>query len=246
MDLQQLEIFTNYIKDLIVQNQEYTQQIITLDNDLNAINLKVKIFENSDKEHSAKIKELENKYVCEIKELENKYICEIMTLKDNIVNLKKENSEKSSKTIWETTQNKIKEKDEHIEELKRTIEFYKRTNIVLVGSTQEIKPEVIKPEVIKPEVIKPEIIKPEIKSEIIKPEVKEIPKQKRKIKTTSKSNDINEDENIIQPVVVPKPTKSTKNIKKQEVKESQIIQKIVIKEESECSEDELERRLMGM
>ena len=213
MDMQQLEIFTNLIKGLIVQNQDYAQQIVSLDNALEAVNSKVKVFENSEKEYFAKIKELENKYMDEI-----------MTLKDNILNLKKENSEKSSKTIWETTQNKIKEKDEQIEELKRTIEFYKRTHNVLVGTTPEVKPEIKE----------------------VKPEIKEVPKQKRKTKTTIKTSDINEDEIIIQPVVPPKPTKTTKNIKKPEIKESQIIQKTVIKEESECSEDELERRLMGL
>jgi chromosome segregation ATPase len=234
MDMQQLEIFTNLIKGLIVQNQDYAQQIVSLDNALEAVNSKVKVFENSEKEYFAKIKELENKYMDEI-----------MTLKDNILNLKKENSEKSSKTIWETTQNKIKEKDEQIEELKRTIEFYKRTHNVLVGTTPEVKPEIkeVKPEIKE---VKPEIkeVKPEIKE--VKPEIKEVPKQKRKTKTTIKTSDINEDEIIIQPVVPPKPTKTTKNIKKPEIKESQIIQKTVIKEESECSEDELERRLMGL
>ena len=50
---------------------------------------------------------------------------EVQELKNKILQLQKSNSEKSSKTIWETTQEKIKDRDETIESLKREIEILK-------------------------------------------------------------------------------------------------------------------------
>ena len=149
MDLQQLQIFINSFTELINKNQQ---------NEINIKNLNDKILSNE-----LKIQEWNNK--------EYIYITEIDNLKNIINTLKKENSEKSSKTIWETTQQKLKEKDEIIEELKKTIEFYKRTKNVITTSYEKIKEE--------PKVEPKEEPKEELKEEP-KEELKEEPKKKLK------------------------------------------------------------------
>lgn len=51
---------------------------------------------------------------------------EVIKLTNENLLLKKELALKSSKSIWETSIEKIKEKDDEIEQLKKMIEFYKR------------------------------------------------------------------------------------------------------------------------
>jgi phage host-nuclease inhibitor protein Gam len=97
MDFEQLNIFTNQIKVLIDQDVNKSVIIEQLQTCLKSCNSKIEIYEKSEKEYNSKIQEIEEKYNIEIE-----------NLKEQINNLKKENSEKSSKTIWETTQNKIK------------------------------------------------------------------------------------------------------------------------------------------
>ena len=198
MDLLQLSIFTNQIKDLIEQNQELTLTISSLNEKVENQSLKITEYEDKEKTHFSQLKEVENNYINEVK-----------SLKDKIESLKKENSEKSSKTIWETTQHKIKEKDELIEELKKAIEFYKRTQTVLIGNSADVKEvKSVKPEnkeiqkvvpEIKPEIHKIEEVKLEIqKVEEVMPEKQEIKevKPKKKTKLVSKAQEIKNEEDI--------------------------------------------------
>jgi len=66
---------------------------------------------------------------------------------DKIKKLEADNNAKSSKSIWEGTQQQIKEKDSEIDELKKTIEFLKRQQTInpipaKLEAKQEAKPEV--------------------------------------------------------------------------------------------------------
>ena len=63
----------------------------------------------------------------------------ISELNSKIKKLESDNNEKSSKSIWEGTQEKIKEKDDEIESLKKNIEFLKRQQAI--NPKQEVKSE---------------------------------------------------------------------------------------------------------
>ena len=63
----------------------------------------------------------------------------ISELNSKIKKLESDNNAKSSKSIWEGTQEKIKEKDDEIESLKKNIEFLKRQQAI--NPKQEVKSE---------------------------------------------------------------------------------------------------------
>lgn len=76
------------------------------------------------------IKDEHNKFILQTKELEKK--CNLLqeenTKLTNIINeLNKEKKAKASSTIWESMNTKLAEKDNIIEQLKKDVEFYKRT-----------------------------------------------------------------------------------------------------------------------
>jgi hypothetical protein len=125
MDTELLNTFIEKIKITINDNNNFNllnHQLSTeLINEKNKNNLLLTEQENIHKDYKNKI----DTYIQQINELETK-----------LLTLKKENSDKSSKTIWETTQNKLKEKDERIDELSRMIEFYKRTQNVLTSNKE--------------------------------------------------------------------------------------------------------------
>ena len=158
MDIKKLENFTKEVKELIELNNNLVDDLNKTELLLNSATEKISILEKKEKNHDN-----------EIKNINSGFEKEINILKETIDNLKKENNEKSSKTIWETTQNKIKEKDEQIEELKKTIEFLKRTQTVLTGNVTEVKQEPVK------QVVK-ETVKEPVK-ETVKEPVKEIVKE---------------------------------------------------------------------
>lgn len=139
MDLNQLNIFVSQIKNLIEENISLVNKNDKLNNIFEQEQTKYLNLLAQEKEKSV---ESENKII--------QYLKQINELEDKISLLRKENSEKSSKTIWETTQYKIKEKDEQIEELKKSVEFYKRKHTVSTRNTIDIKQE-LEPET-KPEI----------------------------------------------------------------------------------------------
>ena len=76
------------------------------------------------------IKDEHNKSIQQIQELEEKnniIVEENNRLKNTIEELNKEKKAKTSSTIWESMNAKLSEKDTIIEQLKKDIEFYKRT-----------------------------------------------------------------------------------------------------------------------
>ena len=84
------------------------------------------IFENN----FVKIKEEYNLLIKQMKITEEKNIYleqENIKLKNTISELNREKKEKSSSAIWESMNSKLGEKDVIIEQLKKDIEFYKRT-----------------------------------------------------------------------------------------------------------------------
>ena len=121
-------LYCDKIKNLIEVNESLNSQTKNLNNLLEEEKLK---FNNLLEQEKNKLIESEHKV--------NNYFKQINELEDKIFTLKKENNEKSSKTIWETTQCKIKERDDLIEELKKSLEFYKRKHTVLTGTNVEVK-----------------------------------------------------------------------------------------------------------
>ena len=77
------------------------------------------------------LKQKVNIYETDLNELKNKNYELVIKVKE----LEDKNNSKSSKLIWENTQNVIKEKDNEIDKLKKDILYYERQN--LIKSKQE-------------------------------------------------------------------------------------------------------------
>ena len=101
--------------------EEIISEIRKIYNENKDLKEKVALYESELNELKNKNYELKNKnyeFVIKVKELEDK------------------NNSKSSKLIWENTQNVIKEKDNEIDKLKKDILYYERQN--LIKSTQYV------------------------------------------------------------------------------------------------------------
>ena len=88
-------------------------------------NLKLKV-----DTYESELKELQNT----TEELKNKNA----ELEIKVKDLEEKNNSKSSKLIWENTQNIIKEKDIEIDKLKKDILYYERQNLI---KSKEVKQE---------------------------------------------------------------------------------------------------------
>jgi translation initiation factor IF-2 len=130
MDLNQLNIVINQIKNLIEENASLVEK-----------NEKFNIIFEQEQKKYLNLLEQEKEKLFESENKSTLYLKQINELEEKISLLRKDNSEKSSKTIWETTQYKIKEKDEQIEELKKSVEFYKRKHTVSTRNSIDIKQE---------------------------------------------------------------------------------------------------------
>ena len=94
------------------------------------MNVILRQFENDFNTNINLIKKEYNEFILQINELREKNDTlkqenEILT--NNIIELNKEKNAKTSSTIWMTMNSKLSEKDAIIEQLKKDIEFYKRT-----------------------------------------------------------------------------------------------------------------------
>jgi hypothetical protein len=151
--------------------------------------------------------------------LNNSQIVLIDELNNKITKLTSDNNAKSSKSIWENTQQLIKEKDDEIDFLKKNIEFLKRQQTI--NPKQDVKPDV-KQEV---KLEAKQDAKPDVKPEV-KPELKsEKPKKKEKLIVNTQN------------IVITNVEKEDKKIKNKVVLEKPIVSEI-------DDVDELERMLM--
>jgi hypothetical protein len=140
-----------------------------------------KIYDNNkDLKQKVEIYELEiNELKINNEELKNKNFELLIKIKE----LEEKINFKSSKLLWENTQNVIKEKDNEIDKLKKDILYYERQN--LIKSKQNIKEENIIVEK------KEENIIVEKKEENIKVE-KKSKKSKKKINIINTQHDIDD------------------------------------------------------
>jgi hypothetical protein len=174
MDLNQLNIFVNQIKNLIEVTDNFKSQNDNLTNLLEQEKIK---YISSLTDQEEKLVESENKIT--------EYLRQNKELEEQIYSLRKENSEKSSKTIWETTQTKLKEKDVQIEELKKSLEFYKRKHTVGKDTNFEVHQEPISKN--KEPLV--QVKDKEKEKEVDKEKEKEVEKEKEKEKEKKKDVD---------------------------------------------------------
>ena len=136
MDNDKLNLFVKEIQSLIDIEAKY-------DKEVSEYNSEIK-----------KYKDTNTSLETQIKNMIITHSAEIVMLQSKIDVLTKENTAKTSKSIWEGTQSKLKEKDDEIEQLKKDVEFYKRqntintvpnTNTVITTSTVKQVSEVSKP-----------------------------------------------------------------------------------------------------
>ena len=197
------------------------------------------IFKNFETSFNSNISDIKKEYYKldnQIKELENKnniLIEENIKLSNVIEELNKEKKAKASSTIWESMNTKLSEKDIVIEQLKKDIEFYKRTspkyNITekwQPGNTKYNSSDTIE----TPLNLKD--VKPYIKQDI-KPDVKP------DVQPNIKNMEINDDNETENTVVIKK--------SKDKIKDKIIKKKKIIKEEDNLDDlDDLEKELTGL
>jgi hypothetical protein len=238
MDLNQLNIFVSQIKNLIEENISLVDK-----NDKLTI-----IFEQEQKKY-LNILEQEKEKLIESENKTTQYLKQINELEDKISLLRKDNSEKSSKTIWETTQYKIKEKDEQIEELKKSVEFYKRKHTVSTRNTidnkQELEPET-KPEI---KIAKNQLLQISLPEAKVGEQVKEKETEKvavcpviKSVKITKSAKTIKSRDNELEeiPVTKEKPVNiSNSNKKIVQVKKKEKVEPLI----TNNLEDDLENEL---
>ena len=108
------------IKIINIQMEEIITEIRNIYDENKNLKQKVDIYESNLKELKNTTEELKNKNT---------------SLEIKVKDLEEKNNSKSSKLIWENTQNIIKEKDNEIDKLKKDILYYERQN--LIKSKQE-------------------------------------------------------------------------------------------------------------
>ena len=108
------------IKIINIQMEEIITEIRNIYDENKNLKQKVDIYESNLKELKNTTEELKNKNT---------------SLEIKVKDLEEKNNSKSSKLIWENTQNIIKEKDNEIDKLKKDILYYERKN--LIKSKQE-------------------------------------------------------------------------------------------------------------
>jgi hypothetical protein len=154
--------------------EEIISEIRKIYNENKDLKEKVALYESELNELKNKNYELKNKnyeFVIKVKELEDK------------------NNSKSSKLIWENTQNVIKEKDNEIDKLKKDILYYERQN--LIKSTQYVNDKQENITVDKKQDKKQENITVDKKQENITVDSKS-KKSKKKINIINTHNDIDD------------------------------------------------------
>ena len=174
MNNTKLELFVKEI-EILINNENILKSTIE------KLELKNNELVNTIIENNKNILFYEDKII----NLNNQYSDEINKLKLTIKTLSTELNTKSSKSIWENTQQKIKEKDNEIDQLKKIIEFNKRQQIInSVNNTQ-----------INTQNIEKELFNKPIKSSVI---IDDIDKNKIKKKSIVKQEQINQLDNELE------------------------------------------------
>jgi hypothetical protein len=243
MNISQLHIFSEQVKILIEQN-------ITLDEKNSFLNALITKHEDTIKSLLKEQDMQKQQYELNIQS----YLKQIEELNNEIESLKKSNSEKSSKTIWQTTQLKIKEKDELIEELTKTIKFLERTRGVSKNTEDNNfqKEQVNKEILVEKEEVKDTTVKEKVKDTTVTEKVKDTTVNKEKVKetlvkeTSVKDTPVKETsvkDTAVKETFVNKEKVKETSVKKQPVKKNKPAPPIVVKQTIE--ELELELELFG-